>query len=349
VCAAAAVALFTVFNTTYANALAFSLTAAILALSLVVLTGFVGQISLMQLTFAGVGALFTAKLATSWGDFPFPLPIILAAIIAAPIGAVLGLPALRVRGLSLAIVTLGAAVSIDAVIFQNDDITRGLDGLPVPSANLWSFSLDPFAHPTRYGIFVLLVLTLVALVVGNVRRSGVGRRMLAVRSNERAAAVAGVNVSAVKLQAFALSSSIAALAGGVLAYANPFIVLASGAYGAMPSISLLIMAYIGSIAAVSGGIVAGIVASGGVVYVLLSGIGGFNDWFVLVSGLGLIQIVMLHPDGLAEYFGDRLKRLAGKLGARRTARSRPGAPGSSGPGESGTRAADRAPAPVQGS
>lgn len=318
--AAVAVVLFAVLNTTYATALALSLTMAIIALSLVLLTGFVGQISLMQLTFAGIGGLLTAKFATDWGAIPFPLPIVLATIVAAPIGALLGSPALRVRGLSLAIVTLGAAVAVDAVIFQNDDITRGLDGLPVPAPNLWSFSLDPFEHPMRYGVFVLIALTIVALAVGNVRRGGIGRRMLAVRGNERAAAVSGVNVSAVKLQAFALSSSIAALGGGVLAYANPFIVVGSGAYGALPSISLLIVAYIGSIAAVSGGVVAGLIATGGVLYVLLSDIGGFADWYPLLAGVGLIQILMFHPDGLAEFFGKRLRRLGGKIFGR-------GAPG----------------------
>jgi branched-subunit amino acid ABC-type transport system permease component len=347
VCSAVAVLLLSVFNTTYASAMAYSLTMGILALSLVVLTGFVGQISLMQLTFAGIGALLTAKLATDWGALPFPVPILLAAIVAAPVGALLGSPALRVRGLSLAIVTLGAAVTVDALIFKNDDITRGLDGLPVPSPELLGLSLDPFAHPTRYGIFVLVVLVVVALAVGNVRRSGIGRRMLAVRSNERAAAVAGVDVPAVKLQAFALSSSIAALAGGVLAYANPFLVLASGAYGAFPSIFVLIMVYIGSIAAVSGGIVAGIIAVGGVFYVLLSSISGFSDWYALVSGIGLIQILLLHPDGLAEYFGKRLRLLAGRVAGRPGAESGPPGPSEPRP-PSAPAAPERAPAPVHG-
>jgi branched-subunit amino acid ABC-type transport system permease component len=321
-----AVVLFAVFDNTYSSGLAFTLTMAILALSLVVLTGFVGQISLMQLTFAGAGALLTAKLATDWGSLPFPVPILLAALIAAPIGVLLGLPALRVRGLSLAIVTLGAAVAVDAVVFKNGDITRGLDGLPVPSPELAGFSLDPFAHPMRYGVFVVVALVLVALLVGNVRRSGIGRRMLAVRSNERAAAVAGVNVSAVKLQAFALSSSIAALSGGVLAYANPFLVLAGGGYGAMPSINILVLAYIGGIAVISGSVVAGVAATGGVLYVLLSNISGFADWFALVSGLGLIQVLIFHPDGVAEFFGTRLRALAGRIGGRRGDGGSPAAP-----------------------
>jgi branched-subunit amino acid ABC-type transport system permease component len=335
----AAVILFAVLSTTYSTALAYSLTAAIIALSLVVLTGFVGQISLMQMTFAGIGGLFTAKFASNWG-IPFPLPIVMAAIVAAPIGAVLGSPALRVRGLSLAIVTLGAAVAIDAVIFQNGTISHGNEGLEVPSPHLWGFSLDPFEHTMRFGVFTLIALVLVALLVGNVRRSGIGRRMLAVRSNERAAAASGVNVPMVKLQAFALSSAIAALGGGVLAYANPFLLLGEGAFGATPSINLLIMAYIGGIALVSGGVLGGLVISGGVLYALLSGISGFSDWYPLLSGVALILTLIMQPDGATEYVGRHLRRLLGMARARR-------APGSGGPpGSDGSRPPSERPAPA---
>lgn len=113
-----AVAALALFNSTYQGAMATSLATGAMALSLVVVTGYVGQVSLMQMTFAGLGGFITAKMAYNLG-VPFPLSIIIAAIIAAPIGAMLGLPALRVRGMSLAVVTLGAAVAIDAIVFQN--------------------------------------------------------------------------------------------------------------------------------------------------------------------------------------------------------------------------------------
>lgn len=313
------------FDATYQAALATSFTTAILALSLVVLTGYVGQISLMQLTFAGLGGFFTAKLASNYG-IPFPLSIVVAALIVAPIGALLGLPALRVRGLSLAVVTLGASIAVDAVLFQNQDWTGGLDGVQVPTPEIAGTSFDPFLHPTRFGIFALGALVIVALIVGNLRRSGSGRRMLAVRSNERAAAVAGVNVDAVKLQAFTLSGALAAVGGGLLAYSNPFLVFGGGQFAAMPSITLVTMAYIGGIASVTGGVVAGFIASGGVLYVWMSGIGGFDDWWLLVSGIGLILTVIVHPDGAAVFMGDRITNLIKKL-TRRSTTSR----GSSGP------------------
>ena len=304
---AAAVMLAT-FDATYQSALTTTMTMAIIALSLVVVTGYSGQISLMQMTFAGLGGLITAKVASNWG-VPFPLSILLAAAIVAPMGALLGAPALRVRGLSLAIVTLAASISVDAVFFQNAGWGGGQDGVPVPSPSLVGISLDPFAHPARYGTFVLVMLVLVALLVGNLRRSGLGRQMLAVRSNERAAAVAGVDVAAVKLQAFTISSIVAAIGGGVLAYANQFFLVATGDFGASPSINLVTIAYIGGIASVGGGVIAGLIAAGGIVYVLLSSIGGFTDYYLLFTGVGLVWTVMAHPDGVAPFFGEKLARL----------------------------------------
>ncbi len=328
-CSAVGAVLIVTLNSTYQSAFVTTLTMGVLALSLVVLTGYVGQISLMQMTFAGIGGFITAKFATNY-HVPFPLSIVLGAVIIAPIGAALGLPALRVRGLSLAVVTLGAAVAVDAVLFQNQGWTNGTDGVTVPSPRIGSFSLDPFAHPARYAIFVLIALVLVVIMVGNLRRSGAGRRMLAVRSNERAAAVAGVNVRAVKLQAFALSSSIAGLAGGLLAYSNPFFVVGNSGFAALPSITLLTIAYIGGIASISGAVMAGVIASGGILFVLIvTEIGDLGNYYILGSGIGLVWTVLAHPDGVAPFFGERITGLARKVVRRRVDAAPDTAPASS--------------------
>ena len=202
---------------TYQSAISTSLVTVIIALSAVVVTGFVGQISLMQMAFAGIGGFMVSKLGINAG-IPFPWPIILAALTAVPVGILLGLPAVRVRGINLAVVTLGAAVAVSAVVFQNAKWTGGVNGSQVPSPEIFGFSLDPVSHAVRFGIFALIVTTLMVAAVINLRRSPFGRRMLAVRSNERAAAVNGINVTATKLQAFALSAFIAGIGGGVLAY-----------------------------------------------------------------------------------------------------------------------------------
>lgn len=307
-----AIVLLAKFDATYQGAMATSLATGVMALSLVVVTGYVGQVSLMQMTFAGLGGFITAKMAFNLG-IPFPLPIIIAAVLAAPIGAMLGLPALRVRGMSLAVVTLGAAVAIDAIVFQNQTWAGGSNGVQIPSPSIAGLSLDPFMHPMRFGVMCLVGLVVTGLLVSHVRRTALGRRMLAVRSNERAAAVAGVNVSAVKLQAFMLASMIAAIGGGLLAYQNPFFEVGTGSFAAVPNITLVTIAYIGGIASISGAVIAGLIASGGVLYVALSGIPSFDNWYVLVSGVGLIVTVIQQPDGIAPFNQRMFAQLVSKV------------------------------------
>ncbi|MEA2312014.1 MAG: branched-chain amino acid transport system permease protein livM, partial [Solirubrobacteraceae bacterium] len=283
-------------NRTYQGGISTSLVTVIIALSAVVVTGFVGQISLMQLAFAGIGGFMVSKLGVNAG-IPFPWPIILAAVVAVPVGIVLGLPAVRVRGINLAVVTLGAAVAVSAVVFQNAHWTGGVSGSQVPSPGFFSFSIDPEKYPIRFGIFALVVTMLMIFAVINLRRSPFGRRMLAVRSNERAAAVIGINVVATKLQAFALSAFIAGIGGGVLAYQLGAI--AFERFSPMASITLLAIAYIGGIATVGGAIAAGVIVNGGVLYVALSNFEGLASWWVVISGAALLLTAVTQPDGIA--------------------------------------------------
>ena len=153
--------------------------------------------------------------------------------------------------------------------------------------------------------------------VVNLRRSPFGRRMLAVRSNERAAAVAGINVVSTKLQAFALSAFIAGIGGGVLAYQLGAI--AFDRFTPMASITLLAIAYIGGIATVGGAIAAGVIVNGGVLYVLLSNVGGIASWWLVISGAALLLTAVTQPDGIAVAMGQQAawlkQRLPGRPGA----------------------------------
>jgi ABC-type branched-subunit amino acid transport system permease subunit len=289
-------------DSTYQAAISVSLITVIIGLSVVVVTGLVGQISLMQMAFAGIGGFLVSKLGTNLG-IPFPWPILLAGLATVPVGVLLGLPAVRVRGINLAVVTLGAAVAVSAVVFQNADWTGGVNGSQVPSPGFWGFSLDPVSHPVRFGIFALVVTVLAIAGVINLRRSPFGRRMLAVRSNERAAAVAGINVVSIKLQAFALSAFIAGIGGGVLAYQLGAV--AFDRFSPMASITLLAIVYIGGIATVGGAIAAGVIVNGGVLYVLLSNVGGIASWWLVISGLGLLLTAVTQPDGIAVAMGQQ--------------------------------------------
>jgi ABC-type branched-subunit amino acid transport system permease subunit len=230
------------------------------------------------------------------------------------VGILLGLPAVRVRGINLAVVTLGAAVAVSAVVFQNADWTGGVNGSQVPSPGFWGFSIDPVDHTVRFGIFALAVTVVMVAGVINLRRSAFGRRMLAVRSNERAAAVAGINVVSTKLQAFALSAFIAGVGGGVLAYQLGAV--AFDRFSPMASIILLAIVYIGGIATVGGAIAAGVIVNGGVLYVLLSNVGGIASWWLVISGAALLVTAITQPDGIAVAMGQQVNWLKQRM--RRT-------------------------------
>jgi ABC-type branched-subunit amino acid transport system permease subunit len=300
-----------VLNRTYQGGITVTLITIIIGLSVVVVTGFVGQISLMQMAFAGIGGFLVSKLGTNLG-IPFPWPILIAALAAVPVGVLLGLPAVRVRGINLAVVTLGAAVAVSAVVFQNADWTGGVSGSQVPSPGLWGFSIDPVSHPVRFGIFALIVTVVTVAGVINLRRSPFGRRMLAVRSNERAAAVSGIGVVSTKLQAFALSAFIAGLGGGVLAYQLGAV--AFDRFSPMASITLLAIVYIGGIATVGGAIAAGVIVNGGVLYVLLSNVGGIASWWLVISGAALLLTAVTQPDGIAVAMGQQIDWVKQRIG-----------------------------------
>ena len=190
---AVTVALTAVASNSYQTAIATGLISAIVALSLVVLTGYAGQISLAQMTFAGLGAYCCSRLATNLG-LPFPLAVVVSGIAMVPCGLLLGAPALRVRGVNLAVVTLGAAVAVDSLIFNDPSLTGGANGISIPSPSIFGYSLDGFIHPFRFAMTVLVVLVLCFAGVAWLRRSPLGLTMLAIRDNERAAAAEGVNV-----------------------------------------------------------------------------------------------------------------------------------------------------------
>jgi ABC-type branched-subunit amino acid transport system ATPase component/ABC-type branched-subunit amino acid transport system permease subunit len=288
----------------------------VITLSLVVVTGFAGQVSLAQLTLAGVGGFMLSRLTTQWG-VPFPLAPLLAATAAMVIGVVIGLPALRIRGLSVAVVTLTLAVTLEAFWFRNGDLNGGLNGAPVSGPTLFGLDLrgQVGAHFARleFGLLCLVVLTVVALGVAWLRSSRLGAAMLAVRANERSAAAAGVNVATTKIVAFGIAAFIAGLGGTLLAYDQTG--AAATSYSAIIGLGLFATAYLAGITSVSGGIVAGVIAAGGIFYLLLDRLISLGNWYATLSGVGLILTVILNPEGLV----GPMHELAARLRLRRAA------------------------------
>ncbi len=279
-----------------------SMITGIITLSLVVVTGYTGQISLAQLTFAGVSAYILSTFASSWG-IPFPIAPIMAALVAAGAGVVIGIPALRVRGLMLGVVTLTFAAGVEAIWFNNNSIDGGASGLSIPTPRLFGMDLGigsgkDFPRPA-FGILCLVVLVLVALGVSWLRTSRLGSAMLAVRADERSAAAAGINVVMVKLIGFAIAAFIVGLGGSLLAYQLGNVTFQDfDAYLGLVTFSIVVVA---GITSVSGGILAGIISSGGILVALISsgvGSGGVDNWYGIVAGVGVILTVIFNPDGI---------------------------------------------------
>ncbi len=275
----------------------------VLALSLVVLTGFGGQTSLAQMAFAGVAGFALSKIATDWG-VPFPLAPLLAATVAMGFGVLVGLPALRVRGTNLAIITLAGGVAITEFVFKNPkyvgDASTGGAQVPNPKLGDWDLGLilgDQASRPI-FGIVLVAVALVVALAVANLRRSGSGRRMIATRSNERAAAALGISVFRTKIQVFAVSSFIAGLAGCMIAYR--FGSVSDASFGTIASLTALAVAYLGGITCVSGAVTSGITAASGVAFYGISqATGSLGQWETLIGGVALILTAILNPEGIA--------------------------------------------------
>jgi branched-chain amino acid transport system permease protein len=302
VCAAALVVLPFDFRQALIN----SLIGTIMALSLVVVTGFVGQISVVQLSLAGVAGFTVSHMAVDAG-IGFPLAPLAGTAAAVVLGQLTAVSALRVRGVSLAVVTLGAAVAISEFGFVNSTWGGGDTGSPVPEPHLLGLDLGPHA-PFRgldgglpspvFGWVVLAVTVALCLLVATIRRRSLGMQMLAVRSNERAAAAAGTDVRIVKLTAFAISAFIAGVAGTLYAY--NFGSVSDARFDALTALSLIAFAYAGGVTLVSGALFAGLISTEALLpHVFDKWLGVSGNWFLLFGGVILIFTVIQHPEGVA--------------------------------------------------
>jgi ABC-type branched-subunit amino acid transport system ATPase component/branched-subunit amino acid ABC-type transport system permease component len=280
------------------NGLIVSFIMAIIALSSVVVTGYAGQVSLAQLTIAGVAGFLLGPIANTF-HLPFPIAPIVAAIFAAALGVLIGLPALRIRGLTVAVVTLAMAFAVEAVWFRNVDIV-GSEGVKAPKPTLfgWDLSIGQGLDYPRvtFGVLVLLVLVAVAVGVALLRRSRLGTEMLAVRANERSAAAAGVSVVRVKILAFAIGAFIAGIGGSLLAYQQQTVTFDS--YAAMGGVALFATVYLAGITSVAGGILAGFTAANALVYIFVDEMWSVSGWYIVISSVLLIFTVILNPEGI---------------------------------------------------
>jgi branched-chain amino acid transport system permease protein len=334
ICALAGAVLLIVFPFDFREALVNTLIGALMALSLVVVTGFVGQISVVQLALAGAAGFTISHMAVNFG-ITFPVAALAGIAVAVVIGLVTAVSAVRVRGVSLAVVTLAGAVAIENFGFVNSTWGGGLAGSPVPEPRWFGLDLGPNA-PFRgidgnqpspvFGWVALLCCVLLMVAVGYLRRGRLGQRMLAVRSNERAAAAAAINPRTVKLYAFGIAAFIAGV-GGVL-YAYNFGSVSADRFGAVTALSLIAFAYAGGITLISGAVFAGLLSAQALVpYALDKWFGLNGNWFLLLGGGLLIFTLLANPEGVAGDFYRRThKRPVLRAPEVPAAAAQPGAP-----------------------
>ena len=273
------------------------------AISLTVLSGYGGQVSFGQWAFVGFGALLGGALVLNHG-LPFLAGLIVVPLAGAVLALVIGLPALRIRGVFLGVTTLAFAVAANSYIFG----WHVFQSQYAPRPKVAGFDLGPQRH---YYYFCLAVLALCMLGVRNVRRSVLGRELLAVRDNDRAAASYGVGVVRARLWAFAISGFLASLAG----YLYLFNIGNVTADTFPPLTSLLLFS-----AVIIGGLTSQVGAVIGTVY--FKGVQYFLPQWAqfLATSFGLLLILMFIPGGLSSIvFGARdalLRRYARVRGLR---------------------------------
>jgi ABC-type branched-subunit amino acid transport system ATPase component/ABC-type branched-subunit amino acid transport system permease subunit len=309
-----ACALLAITTGTARFAVIISLAAMLGMLSFVVLTGFVGQVSLAQASLAGITAFLLAKLGSG---LPFPVTTAIAVLGATIVGVAVGIPALRVRGTQLAIVTLAATLAISDFVFNNPSLGQTAVGIPSPTLFGVSFSAQAGDDIARlpFGFLVLAVVVVGFVLTGNLMRRGVGRRWLAVRSNERAAASIGIDVARVKLSAFALASMLAGLSGALTAYG--YASFSADSFDTFAGLTLLAVAYMGGVGSLGGAVAAGLLVPLGATYFLTQRFLHLGSDYQLFSGVGLILTVVLNPVGIAGATREQLAWVAARVRPRK--------------------------------
>ncbi|MEL7622464.1 MAG: branched-chain amino acid ABC transporter permease [Clostridiales bacterium] len=248
----------------------------IMAVSLNLITGFTGQLTLGHAGFMAVGAYFSAVMTVKWGIY-FPVSIFCGAVLAAVSGALIGLPTLRLKGDYLAIATLGFGEVI-RVVLLNTKYVGGAAGLfGIPRLMNWTW------------VFFAAVITVV--VIRNLLWSSYGRACISVREDEVAAELMGIDITHYKVLAFSVGAFFAGLGGGI--YAHYFYGLQPGTFGFMKSIDYLVMVVLGGLGSVTGSILAAVVLT--LINVVLQ---QFSAIRMILYALLLILIMIFRPQGL---------------------------------------------------
>ena len=289
----------------------------VVTLGLGVLVGRVGLVSLGQVAVLAIGAWVAARLLFATTQ-PYPLVLLEAGVITMVLGTLIGLPALRLRGLYLALITLMLAGGITVVLtttnFPNGG--HGFLGYDGATVHIPAIRRPAIAEsdPAYYRYAVVVAALMFLLVLAHIRTRP-GRAWAAIRQSEPAALAAGINTWFYKLWAFALVSFITGVAGGVLAGAVHY--LYSINFPTQDSITLLAVVLMGGAYSLWGAIIAALLLQ--FLPALLNNWGVSADWLTILFGIGVLQVLLTAPRGLADQVPKDLARL-GRLRRRRPRR-----------------------------
>lgn len=272
------------------------------ALGLHILTHWAGQISLGHVAFVALGAFATADLAAK-AALPFWLAILAGALITIVGTVVIGLPALRIRGFYIAIVTLSFGLAADRWLFRQERLSGGSSGVRVPKATLPGIT---FASSRSTYYIVMLAMIAMIVLARKIGRTKAGRAFLAIRADEDVAAAWGINVAAYKLLAFAVAGGFAAVAGGLQAYSLG--IVGPQTFPVTMSIQFVAIVVIGGPGVIWGSV--GAAALFGMLPSLQSGLGKFST---VTGAVGILMVITRYPGGLnelARHPADRFRALS---------------------------------------
>ena len=260
---------------------------AVIGLSLVVLSGWAGQISLGQMAFVAIGAAVSGKCTISW-NVDMSLSLLIGGTAGAAAALIVGLPALRLRGLYLAVTTLVFALAVNSWMLNR----QFFDWVPQQRVErLPLFGRIDVSTPTRFYVYTLVVLTIVYLGLRGIRHSRTGRAIIALRENELAAQAFSVSPVPVKLTAFTISGFVAGIAGGLFVQLSQSFDLSS--YGAGASLDVFTAAVVGGLGSLFGGVLGAVFLRGSQWFITAP------EWRLLSSALGVLIVLLIIPGGLA--------------------------------------------------
>lgn len=255
---------------------------AIVMLSMVLLTGYGGYLSLAQFTFFGIGAATVAKLDTT-----SPLAILVAVVLATAAGALVALPVLRLTGLYLALATLAFGQLMDKLVFNASFVFDANGSLPVRRVS--PFGID-LGNDKVYVLAMFAVFLLLGLAVLGIRRGPVGRVLLALRDSPQAAATLGLSSRWVRVAVFSAAAGVAGLAGALLAGLEE--IAAPGSFSTIASLPAILVAVVAGVTTVSGALLGGVL----LMYTLTS-TGSAQGLIFIVLAVGAILLAR-DPNGL---------------------------------------------------